>query len=179
MAGGKLAESRLGWHFLSVVRKRQKPLMQSAGLWLAVGIAVCLGLSGCREGGPDLESAEAATRPHVSHFEGVERWARRTMSAAHLRSRDALEETLVAPYRRDRELLGLWVHRIAPLEERISLDRACSENPEVSELFYLRSLDVEWANHRCDGTPAVVVSRMRESPGGEIRVTVAYARDDD
>ena len=153
--------------------------MESPGLWLAAGAVMCLGLIGCRAGGPDLESAEAAARPHVSHFEGVERWARRTMSAAHLRSRDALEETLVAPYRRDRKLLGLWVHRIAPLEERITLDRACSNRPEVSELFYLRSLDVEWANHRCDGSPAVVVSRTRESSGGEIRVTVAYPRDGD
>jgi hypothetical protein len=98
------------------------------------------------------------------------------MSAAHMRPPAAVEETLVAPYRRDRELLGFWVHRIAPLETELSMERDCSTLPPPSDFFYLRDLDVDWAAHRCSDTEAVLLSRTRESPGGEIRVTVAYER---
>lgn len=149
----------------------------------AIGaITTVAALAGCDGGRVEPGRAAELLEPHRDSFASYDRWARRTLSAyAAMRDGDAVEETLFAPVRRQRQLLAVWVRRG---DGSVRALRDPREMPEVNwaevrdpQLGPIRVAITE-VDDPYDREPrpvtSLVVSRTRQ-PKGEPEVQVAAA----
>ena len=154
-------------------------------------LIVTLLVASC-DGGGGLSPREALdfARPHVEHFEGFERWARRALAAdPAFRSTEALEETVFAPVLREEPVVAVWIERESP--ERRLVYGHLDAPPKRAEWVRVRDdtlgeIDVTTAKipdprrrfREGEGDRSVLVRRTgRGSDGATVTVTVAYRID--
>ena len=154
-------------------------------------LIVALLLASC-DGGSALAPREALelVSPHVEHFDGFERWARRALAAdPAFRSPETLEETVFAPIRREEPVVAVWIERESP--ERRLVYGHIDAPPKRAEWVRVRdetlgSIDVTTAKipdprrrfREGEGDRSVLVRRTgRGTDGATVTVTVAYRVD--
>lgn len=150
-------------------------------------------LVGSCDGGSGLAPREALdlVHPHVEHFDGFERWARRALAAdPAFRSTETLEETVFAPVRREERVVAVWIERESP-ERRLAFGHIDAP-PKRAEWVRVREDtlgDIEVTTAKIpdprrrfregEGDRSVLVRRTGPGTDGvTVTVTVAYRIDE-
>lgn len=141
------------------------------------------------ERGAELQAAAELAAPFGERFATFDRWARRGVLAAPVRSsRESIEETMFAPIRRDPDLVGVWVVREGGRDVRITWRTELTEPPEGLRWLELRELlggvrvavgelpDSRVSSGDRPDVEAVFLEREDSIEGGaSVRVVLAYA----
>jgi hypothetical protein len=148
--------------------------------------AVAITAVACDE--PDFDAAEASriAEPRLEHFGDFDRWARRALIAdPAIRDRAALEESVLAPIRRQDEVQGVWIVRegsrplaFGHLEEPPDVEFRTVRAERLGEIGVAthklpdpRTRSADQAEKRA----TVLLRRTRPGDDGiEVTVTVAY-----
>ncbi len=146
--------------------------------------------SGCSDGGLSPSRATELARPHLEHFAGFDRWARRALEGdPAFRSRESLEETLFAPVRREGRVSAVWITRRSPdrqlvfghldaLPKGLTWVRVRHEPLGELEVTTSKVPDPRRRFREGEADRSVIVRRSRPgADGAAVVVTVAYRAD--
>jgi len=152
-----------------------------------LALTLLFSISACGQSSFDAGEATDLAAPHLEHFAGFDRWARRAIVAdPAIRDRAALTESVFAPIRREEIVQGAWIARegetrplaFGHLEMPPGLSYRTVRDTSLGEIGVSTDkvpdprtrFDEDAARRR-----AVFVTRARTGDDGiEVTVTVAY-----